>query len=151
MSKLKDISFPINVVSAEMIGSRSSLDPATQALLDQATTDGYTAPTGTYLTALDAYIVYLKAQGIWDLLDVLYLPSSGGDSDFACYNLKDPTQFNLTKVNSPTYTIGEGFTGNGTTSYLDTNWNPSTNGVNYTLNDAGTSIYTRSIVDNTSK
>lgn len=118
-------------------------DPATQALLDQATTDGYTAPTGIYLTALDAYIIELKAQGIWALCDVIYLPSSGGDRNFAKYNLKDPTQFNLVEYNSPTYTVGEGFTGDGVSAYLDTTWNPSVDAVNYTQNAASFGLYMR--------
>lgn len=41
----------------------------------------------------------------------------------------------ITNVNSTTFTASEGFTGNGTTMYLDTNYNPSTNGVKYTLNN----------------
>jgi hypothetical protein len=40
----------------------------------------------------------------------------------------------ITEVNSPTFTSGQGYTGNGTTSYLDSNYNPSTQGVKYTLN-----------------
>jgi hypothetical protein len=42
----------------------------------------------------------------------------------------------MTAVNSPTWTANQGFTGNGTSSYIDTNFNPATQGVNYTLNDA---------------
>lgn len=118
-------------------------DAATQALLDQASTDGYTAASGTALTALDAFIVALKADGIWTLLDALWLPATNGDSDFACYNLKDPTSFNLTKVNSPTFTSLEGFTGNGASAYLDTNFNLSVDGVNYTLNAASIGFYNR--------
>jgi hypothetical protein len=41
-----------------------------------------------------------------------------------------------TAVNSPTFTINSGFSGNGTSAYINTNFNPSTSGVNYTLNDA---------------
>jgi hypothetical protein len=123
--------------------SGGSYDTDTQALLDQATTDGYTAATGTTLDALDAFIVALKAAGIWTLCDVIYLPATNGDSDFATYNLKNPATFQLTKVNSPTFTSLQGFTGNGSTSYLNTNWNLSTNGVNYTLNNASIGVYTR--------
>lgn len=131
----------------ERIVETSSYDTATQALLDQATTDGYTAPSGTTLTALDTFITTLKSTGIWALCDVIYLPATNGDSDFACYNLKNPATFKLTKVNSPTFTSLQGFTGNGSSSYLNTGWNPSTNGVNYTLNSASLGGYART--DNT--
>lgn len=124
-------------------GFVGGLDAATQALLSQATTDGYTAASGTTLTALDAYIKGLKADGIWSKLDILYVFATNGDSDFATYNILDPTTFQATKVNAPTFTSNQGFTGNGTSSYLDTNYNPSTNGVNYTLNNASFGIYTR--------
>jgi hypothetical protein len=51
-----------------------------------------------------------------------------------------------TNVNSTTFTQYEGFTGNGTTMYLNTNYNPSTQGVNYKLNDASIGVYARANV-----
>ena len=51
-------------------------------------------------------------------------------------NWKKPTSFQISKVNTPTFTANEGFDFNGTTQYLNTTWIPSTNGVNYTLNNA---------------
>ena len=119
------------------------LDPATQALIDQAAIDGYTAASGAVLTALDTFIKQLKADGIWALLDVIWLPATNGDSDFAIYNLKDPTIFQLTKVNSPTFTSLEGFTGDGATSYLNTLFNLSTDSANYVLNSASIGVYQR--------
>lgn len=128
-----------------MRSKTTAYDAATQALLDQATTDGYTAANGTALTALDTFISTLKSDGIWTLLDALWLPATNGDSDFACYNLKDPTTFKLTKVNSPTFTSLEGFTGNGTSSYLNTNYSPSTDGINIDTNDISVGAYVRSV------
>jgi len=127
-------------VLAEYTGD---LDASTSALLDQATTDGYTAASGTCLTALDTFISTLKSDGIWTLLDALWLPATNGDSDFACYNLKDPSTFKLTKVNSPVFTSLEGFTGDIVSAYLNTNWSPTTNGVNYQFNNASITVYAR--------
>lgn len=124
------------------------LDPATQALLDQATTDGYTAASGTVLTALDTFIKALKSNGVWNLLDVIWLPATNGDSDFATYNLKDPSQFQLTKVNSPIFTTLEGFTGDGVSAYLDTGFNLSTDGTNFQLNSACSFYYERTNLAN---
>lgn len=120
------------------------LEASTQALLDRAALDGYTPASGTALAALDTFIRSLKTDGIWNLIDVMWLPATNGDSDFACYNLKDPTQFKLTKVNSPTHSLG-GFTGNGSTAYLDTGYNPGTFGGNFTQNEAGMGIYIRNL------
>lgn len=125
-------------------GGAPSYDTATQALLDQATGDGYTAASGDTLTALDTFIATLKSTGIWTLLDVVWLPATNGDSDFACYNLKDPTQFNLTKVNSPTHDSG-GFTGDGISAFLDTGLNLLNDGVNYTRNSSSAGVYMRSL------
>jgi len=47
----------------------------------------------------------------------------------------------ITEVNSPTWTANEGYQGNGTTMYLDTNYNPSVDGVKYTLNSASFGAY----------
>lgn len=132
-------------LGSTLIYTRSSIDAATQALLDQATLDGYSPAHGTVLTALDTFITSLKTAGIWNLCDVLWLPATNGDSDFACYNLKNPASFKLTKVNSPTFTSLQGFTGNGSTAYLDTGFNPSLHGVNFTQNEAGMGIYIRNL------
>jgi len=49
---------------------------------------------------------------------------------------------NATAYNAPTFTAFEGFTG-ADTKYIDCNWNPSVNGVNYTQNSASQIIYVR--------
>ena len=123
----------------------SGLDPATQALLDQAAIDGYSPANTVVRAALDTLIKTFKADSVWDLLDVFYVFATNGDRDFAKYNIKDPTQFFCTEVNSPTYTSLEGFTA-GASSYLSTGWDPSTNGVNYTLNSCGLGAYVRNQV-----
>ena len=126
---------------------RNTLDEATLVLLAQAALDGYTAASGECMTALNNLIVYLKAQGLWTLIDVLWLPATNGDSNFACYNVKSPASHKLTKMNSPLFTSLEGFTGNG--GYLDTNWIPETDGVNFTLNSGSIGAYMRTNSDNT--
>jgi hypothetical protein len=49
----------------------------------------------------------------------------------------------ITNVNSTTFTAGQGFTGNGTTMYLNTNYNPAVDGVKYTQNSASFGVYSR--------
>jgi hypothetical protein len=54
----------------------------------------------------------------------------------AAVSLVNPTSTKITAVNSPTFTAYAGYQGNGTTSYLNTEYNPNTQGVNYTLDNA---------------
>jgi hypothetical protein len=59
----------------------------------------------------------------------------------ATLNWKAPASHQTTLVNSPTFTANQGFKGNASTSYLNTNFNPATSGVQYTLNNASRFIY----------
>jgi hypothetical protein len=105
-----------------------------QAVLDYATTQGYTLPSASQQLLQNQLVVDLKDGGIWSKLDTFAVFATDGDSDFALIDWKRVTDY--TAVNSPTFTTNEGFEGNGTSAYIDTNYNPSTSGVNYTLNDA---------------
>lgn len=107
-----------------------------QAVLDRATALGYTHPSSAQKTKQNTLIQSLKDAGIWDLLDVFYVFATDGSSDFATLNWKSPSSNQCSKVNSPTFTSNLGFSGNGTSSYLNTNWIPSTNGVKYQLNNS---------------
>jgi len=54
-----------------------------------------------------------------------------------------------TAVNSPTFTTNVGFSGDGTSAYVDTNFNPSISGINYTLDDASRIMYADFPLDST--
>lgn len=113
----------------------ASYDADYQAVLNRATALGYTLPDAGNRTTQNQMVLDLKAAGIWTELDVFYPMLT--NIDFATLNWKAPTLFQLTLVNSPTYNASTGFEGNGTTSYLSTNWDGGTNGVQYTQNEAG--------------
>jgi hypothetical protein len=52
-------------------------------------------------------------------------------------------------VNNPTFTPYEGFTGDGLTQYINSNYNPAADGVNYQLDSATICTYIRDqILDN---
>lgn len=123
-------------------GAGGGNDVDVQALLDQAVLDGYTACSGIVLDALNALVTSLKANSIWTSLDALWVFATNGDSDFACYNLKDPTSFECGKVGPPIFTVNQGFKGNGSSHYLTPGFIPSTDGVNYTQNKASIGVYT---------
>lgn len=118
------------------ISSGVSYDVATQAVISYATTQGYTLPSGPVLLKLDTLLAGLKSDGIWDSLDIIYAFKTDGDRDFAKINLKDPGTYDCTEIGTPVFTTNKGFDSNGGLNGLDTNWNPSSNGVNFTLNNA---------------
>lgn len=122
-------------------GQNSSFDADYQAVLNRATTLGYTLPSASQRIKQNALVLALKAGGIWNKLDVLYIFANDGGSDFATLNWKSPNLYQSTLINSPTFTINVGFQGNGTSSYIDTNFNAVTQGVNYTQNNASRYVY----------
>ena len=83
--------------------------------------------------AVNQLVLDLKGTGsttnntdVWSDSYTFY-PLSPTSLAAAAYNLKDPT-LNITWYNSPTHAI-TGVSGNGTTMYGDTNWNPTTESV----------------------
>jgi len=119
----------------------NGIDPDYQAVLSRGTALGYTLP-GTGVQAKgNALVKALKACGVWDMLDVFYVFATDGDSGFATLNWKDPALYQCTLINSPSFTAMQGFTGDGMSSYISTNFNKSIDAVRYTLNDASRSMY----------
>jgi hypothetical protein len=98
------------------------------------------APTLARRAVINAYVVGLKADGIWPLLDILYLMAAA-DSQAGTINWKSPGAFGLIGVNSPSFTADRGYTGNGTSSRLRTQYTPSINGVNYVQDNASAWLY----------
>jgi hypothetical protein len=116
------------------------LDADYYAVLARGTTLGYTLPDATLQVKQNATVISLKSAGIWTKLDILYLFATN-NSNMATLNFKAPSSHQVTLVNSPSFTVSQGFKGNASTSYLNTNFNPATSGVQYTLNNASRFIY----------
>lgn len=95
-----------------------------------------TPPDDTRKGLIDDCIVALKAAGIWTKLDCLYM-FAAADSQAALLNWKAPGTFNASVVSAPTFTADTGYTGNGTSSYVTSNFNASTAGGSY-VRDAAT-------------
>lgn len=110
-------------------------------MVSDATTNGYTMPGSTELGNLDTMVSGIKALGTggdhWAAIDHLAIYKTNGDANWACYNIKDITKFNVTRFNSPTLTPATGFTGNGTSAYLriDNLWHGAT-GANIAEDDS---------------
>lgn len=113
-----------------------SLDPDAQTLIDAMTV----APDSTRQTLINDTVIALKDAGIWSLLDECWF-FAAHDAQAALLGWK--RYRDCTAVNAPTFTVDEGFAGDGATSYLDANLAPATDGVQYTLNDASYGVYSR--------
>lgn len=110
-----------------------------QAILNTATLSGYTLPSASQQILQNQLIVDLKSAGYWNRFDTFTMFATDGDEDFALLDWK--RLINYTAINSPTFFPNQGFLGNGSSAYIDTNFTPSIDGVQYTLNNAGFSVY----------
>jgi hypothetical protein len=116
-----------------------------KAILDYATTNSYTLPSTAQRLKQNTLLSSLKSAGAWTKLDTFVNFATDGSSAFALIDWKRLTQY--TAVNSPTFTTNEGFTGNGTSSYINTNFNPTVGTNKYLLNNASRYIYTLNVVN----
>jgi hypothetical protein len=128
-------------------GQNSSFDADYQAVLNRAVVLGYTLPTSAQQIIQNNLVLSLKAGGVWTKLDVLYIFANDGGQDFATLNWKAPTLYQSSLEFAPSFTTNEGFTGNGTSSYINTNFNPAIGTNNYVLNNASRYIYTLNVVN----
>lgn len=105
-----------------------------EAVLTYATSLGYTLPSLSQRNKQNQLMLDLKAGGIWNKLDTFVVFATDGNSNFALIDWKRLSLY--TAVNSPTFTTNGGFAGNGTSSYINTQFAGSVNGINLTLNNA---------------
>jgi hypothetical protein len=77
----------------------------------------------------------MVTDGTWSLLDALYIFATNNTTT-ANLNLVS-TSFGITQVGTVTFAADTGYTGDGSTGALGTNFNPNVvSGVNYSLNSA---------------
>ena len=117
-----------------LFGKLAAFDPDYQAILDYATTLGYTLPSAPIQAAQNQLMIDRKAAGTW-AKDDSFVCFSGTNSDFALIDWKRLSLY--TAISSPIYDPITGFNGDGAAAQVSTNFEPDVNGVNYTLNDAG--------------
>lgn len=110
--------------------SSAVYDPSAEAYFSRMTVP----PTDAVKSNINNLILALKSAGVWNKRDAYYLYNLANEQS-ACLNLRS-TSFTATPVNAPVHTPGKGYTFNGTSSYLDTGFNPATAGGLYSLNSA---------------
>lgn len=114
----------------------SEYDPAAEVLFAAMSVQ----PDSTRRQVINTAISSLKNEGIWSLLDELWFLAA---HDAQAARLGWKRYRDITLISTPTFTTDRGYAGNGSTTGLNTNYVPSTDGVNYTLNDASYGVYSR--------
>lgn len=90
----------------------------------------------TQQAAVNYLVTDLKSNNLWTKMKAVY-PMVGGNATSHSYNLKNPSQFQITWNGGLTHS-SNGVLPNGTTGYGNTNFNPSSN---ITTNSAHHSFY----------
>jgi hypothetical protein len=124
--------------AAALSGSGSGFAAETTSLLARMSSQ----PNGARQTLINNLIVSLKNTSVWAALDVLHVYAAA-DSQAALLNWKTAAA-DGTLVNAPSFSADRGFTGNGTTSYINTNFNPVTfSGVQYAQDSCHMGVWSR--------
>lgn len=134
--------------------------PEYRRVLEFAEDNSYTLPTLDIQVEDNARIKQLLKFGIFHGEDIMYFLNRGS-REFSWINYKNPGTKNITQIGTPSWSLGVGFTGAGSTSHmLNTNWAPS-EGVNFESNfhcctmkststNSTNNLYSYGIADNTS-
>lgn len=111
-----------------------------QDILDRGTALGFTLPSDEEKLIQNQLMIDLKSSGAYAKADLILVPATTSNSDFGRIDWKNTTRL-ATLFNAPTFVSGKGLQGNGSSAYIDTNFNPVTDGVNYTQNNASRYIF----------
>jgi hypothetical protein len=134
------LGFGLGLQYSKLSGGGSGFDPAYQAVLDFATSEGITLPSASQQILQNNVVLSLKDKNLWNKKDAFGLFATDGNVDFALICWK--RLIKMDAINSPTFTINGGFDGNGSSSYIDTLFRPAIDGVNFLQDDAGVSVNT---------
>jgi hypothetical protein len=111
-------------------------DPDALALFQRMTQ----SPDMQRQQAINTCIVALKAAGVWQLLDVLWVLAAH-DEQAALLNWKAATATPIAL--NTVFQADRGFTGDGISARIHTRYNPFNNGVNYKRDDASLWVWNR--------
>ncbi len=126
--------------------TRTNVLSAPPAAVDQDAEKFFTASEisdTTIKNAVTTLAIRVKAAGLWEKVQVLY-PLVGGTSNTHSWNLKDTNTFRIGWSGGVTHNFS-GITGDGTTGYGNTFYNPSTNG---SLNSQHIAVYCKTQTPN---
>jgi hypothetical protein len=129
------------VGNTSISGGGSGFDTDAQAYFDRVTTAGGTLTT-TEKTAVNQLVLDLKANSLWTPMKAIY-PMVGASAAACAQNLVS-SSFTGSFTSGWTY-ASTGVTGNGTSAYMDTNFNPNSSS---NANSKHLSYYSRNNFNN---
>ena len=109
-------------------------------VLDRAIALTFTLPSDAEKIKQNNLMINLKASGAYTKADLILVPATTSNSNFGRIDWKNTNRL-ATLFNAPNFVSGKGFQGNGSSAYIDTNFNPVTDGVNYVQNNASRYIF----------
>ena len=121
----------------------AGFDADAQAFFDRVTTAGGTL-SATEKTAVNQLVLDMKSYSIWSKMKAIY-PMVGASAAACAQNLKS-SSFTGTFTSGWTF-ASTGVTPNGTSAYMNTNYNISSN---WSLSNAHASFYSRTNLQNDS-
>ena len=138
MNRITDIT-NITGITSVALGGGVSNEPEVDTLIAKVTTplsNGYISKLNTLLSTIKTGLGITLLN---EAFDCLWIQGSETEES-SVYNIAKSAH-DLTPVNSPTWSQYDGIQLNGTTQYLNTNFNPATQGVKYTLNNCSAFFY----------
>lgn len=112
-------------------------DSHAQALFDRMVAAGET-PDAVYKKNIDDTIKALKSHCLFEnRFDAIWIGRGHGEASTKLNWIKDSHNLEKVGAGTLTFTDGVGYHSDGSTSYLKTNYTPSSQGVNIKLTDAG--------------
>ncbi len=124
------------VLNKKYIVNNFSLDDMTIAYVSGMTSK----PNTAHIKLIDTFIKQTKTI-LQNKADVVYLGNINNSND-SFRNLVKNAHHGTIQGTGLVYDSYWGFSNPNGTGYVNTNYNPSTQGVKYTLNDAGAAVYT---------
>src|SRR5262245_61491807 len=116
-------------------------DADAQAWADQVVTNGGTV-SAARLIIVSALVSGLKTDTVWSKLDRLFLHAAENEPSA----LTDLVVRDLaTAVNTPTFTIDRGYTGDSSTNYINSNFNINTEAINLSQNSCSYGAWVRTV------
>lgn len=130
----------VPATSTDFVTPISAFDAATVAWVAAVVAAGGTV-SGAREILVNNLITGLKSDGIWTKLDRLWILAAENEISALMDMVADIT---ATKVSTPTFTIDKGYTGQDNAApsvYLDSNYNPTINAINFLQDSAHISIW----------
>lgn len=112
----------------------AGFDPDYQAVLDEATSQGFTKPSSSQQAIQNQLVLDIKAAGVWSKLDLFHLFATDGDIDYVGINWIDRTVGTVEGSSVLTLVTDSHIYQSSGARGLLTGYTPSTDAINVTLN-----------------